>query len=382
MSSDSEQEEAPLRIFKGLYFFLHGPNPGLTRNGLAKLIQKGGGKVVDDIGDVRVSHVVLSGNYWAKRKTVAADLTLKRIQQANEVNRTAKDEDYNRVWLLPLDWVQQCLEKEERLSERAYDYERVEKAEKEKEEEAKADQRAEERRGNKGKSKYGRGERVRRKNALAAQKVKKEQAAIEKSGNYGSVNDFTGLPGASGFSYPTYQPAFPPNPYAPAFAPVPALPPGLYSRYPATLGAPVPPLPLAAPKLSAAELFARSGFKALKARVMPIPSDGFKLVNPLQTAQARDFARQLSFFPARLSLHSHVPVTSGAGASSSLGASSAYGGAWRAAPAETGSAKRPAPTLEAHSWGRGRSLKEPDSKKRKMQEEEEEEHQLDEEGPE
>ncbi|GAA5918630.1 hypothetical protein JCM6882_007886, partial [Rhodosporidiobolus microsporus] len=203
MSSDSEQEEAPLRIFKGLVFFLHGPNPGLTKNGVTKLIKQGGGKVVGDIGDVRVSHVVLSGNYWAKRKTANADLTLKRIQEANEGNRTEKDEDYNRVWLMPLEWVQKCLEEKKLIKERKHDFERTEdKVKTQLAKEAQAQQK-EERRRNKGKSKFGRGERVKLANQQRADSVRKEQEQLEKEleaefGSGGPVEEaFSGVTSSS-----------------------------------------------------------------------------------------------------------------------------------------------------------------------------------------
>ncbi|GAA5844997.1 hypothetical protein JCM11251_003176 [Rhodosporidiobolus azoricus] len=182
MSSDSEQsaQERTSKVFKGLHFFLHGPNPGITRGGLTRLINQGGGKVLDDVGNVKLSHVILSGNYWAKRKTASADLTLKQIEKANEENCTESDENYNRVWLLPVEWVRECLKKGKRVKEIKHDFERTEKAVQEKLAADRRKELADERRNNKGKSKFGRGGRVKLQNERRNLELGKEQEQLEK----------------------------------------------------------------------------------------------------------------------------------------------------------------------------------------------------------
>jgi NAD-dependent DNA ligase len=53
-----------LNIFKGLRFFLHGANPGMTKSSIKRLVEQGGGKVIGEIDDDKLSHVILGAQTW------------------------------------------------------------------------------------------------------------------------------------------------------------------------------------------------------------------------------------------------------------------------------------------------------------------------------
>ncbi|BGP12508.1 hypothetical protein JCM10213_006926 [Rhodosporidiobolus nylandii] len=193
--SSSESEDEQLTIFKGCRFFLHGPTKGMTKNRIRAMVQQGGGRVIEDLEDVKLSHVLLGGQIWARQSTKFADLTVKSVIKVNEENRTEADKDYNRVWLMPIEWLQACLEQKQRLPERKWDYERAGEAEKKDKSTKRKKQLDAERRANKGKSKYGRGERKAQEAQRALQQELKDEEKLFNSGDLGGGLDaFSGLP--------------------------------------------------------------------------------------------------------------------------------------------------------------------------------------------
>ncbi|GAA6032027.1 hypothetical protein JCM8097_003394 [Rhodosporidiobolus ruineniae] len=194
--SDSSAEEDTGDYFKGLYFYLHGANGGITRNGVRRLIEKGGGKITT-LENNKLSHCILGGGIWAKQTTKTPDMTVKNIIATNEENRTAANEDHNRVWLLPIEWLYKCVEQKKRLKERKYDFERSDAFEKDKRQAARKEELAAERSGKK-KGRYRRGERQRVERELQLMREVQEMAKQEKEGGVGGADAFMGLPSSDG----------------------------------------------------------------------------------------------------------------------------------------------------------------------------------------
>ncbi|GAA6053442.1 hypothetical protein JCM3770_005168 [Rhodotorula araucariae] len=176
--SSSESEQEPDLIFDGLTMLVHGPNSGRTRGQLIKAIESNGGNYTKHETSNYLTHVILSHQLWSRQGTVGADGLVRRVMAANAENRTEKDPNYNRVWLLPLEWLDDSIAKGRRLPELQYDFERTaDQTRMAREQDIRRERAA-----NKGKSKFGRGERRRHE---TEQRVKQElalQAKIDKEG--------------------------------------------------------------------------------------------------------------------------------------------------------------------------------------------------------
>ncbi|BGP36463.1 hypothetical protein JCM10449v2_000364 [Rhodotorula kratochvilovae] len=188
--SSSESEQEPALIFDGLTMLVHGPNPGRTRGQIIRAIESNGGSVTKHETNDYLTHVILSAAHWSRQGTVGADGIVRRVLAANEENRTEKDPNYHRVWLLPLDWLDDSIAKGRRLPELQYDFERTA----DKKRMAREQDLRRERAATKGKSKFGRGERRRWE---AEQRVKQElaeQAKLEQEGTaFGGEEAFSGV---------------------------------------------------------------------------------------------------------------------------------------------------------------------------------------------
>ncbi|GAA5856333.1 hypothetical protein JCM8547_000875 [Rhodosporidiobolus lusitaniae] len=207
--TSSDSDEQPLTFFKGSRFLVHGPHAGWTRGRISNLIESLGGKM-SDLEDEKLSHVIVGPQTWSK-----PDLTLKSIQKANEENRTEADENYNRVWLMDLAWVQKCVEEKKKLKEVKYDLERNAEKQKAAREQDRKEQLREEKKMRGGKSKYGRGERVRAENEAYMAKELKEFAELEKAGLVN--NDADAFSGAlAGPSTAPFPPLLADKPSTPA----------------------------------------------------------------------------------------------------------------------------------------------------------------------
>ncbi|GAA5837363.1 hypothetical protein JCM9279_005663 [Rhodotorula babjevae] len=188
MSSTESDDEST--IFAGLTVFIHGNWAGRTFGRVARVVKENGGRVVKDVTHRDLSHAIIGGQIWARQGTVGADLTVRAILTANEENRSEEDEDQNRVWLLPLEWLETSIEKGRKLRERKWDFERTDG-------ERKADRARElalEKMQNGGQSRFKRGER---KVWEREQELKKElalQAKIDKEGGAPGLEAFSGLP--------------------------------------------------------------------------------------------------------------------------------------------------------------------------------------------
>lgn len=93
MSSSSESDDSGM--FADLTFFIHGQWAGRTYARVARLVKDNGGRVVKDVGDIDLSHAIVSGQLWSRQGTVSADLTIRAIIAANEDNRSEEDENQN-----------------------------------------------------------------------------------------------------------------------------------------------------------------------------------------------------------------------------------------------------------------------------------------------
>lgn len=51
-------------IFAGCWFYLHCSHPGITKTGVRRLIEEGGGEVVDDVEHRKLTHLILNGQVW------------------------------------------------------------------------------------------------------------------------------------------------------------------------------------------------------------------------------------------------------------------------------------------------------------------------------
>ncbi|GAA5997330.1 uncharacterized protein JCM10292_000183 [Rhodotorula paludigena] len=193
-SSDSETPSSASKLFKGIVFYVHGPHAGHTRGMIARKLKGAGGTIADSIGDVNLTHMICSPQLWSRQGTANADITIRQTLKANDSNRTEDDEDYNRVWLLDLDWVDESLAKGKRLKERDFDMERQA-------DNKRAQREAEIRKEtalNKGKSKFGRGERRAYEREQELKREKALQAKFEREGALGGTADaFSGLPAAT-----------------------------------------------------------------------------------------------------------------------------------------------------------------------------------------
>lgn len=155
--SSSESEPEPTLPFDGLTFFVHGPQAGRTKNQMRRSIKANGGTVAKSITDAEVKRCLCSAQLWSKQGTAAPDTTIAAILAANQDNRTEDDPDYNvrprctsrgredlpfaprrtlltcdspvpppqRVWLLPLEWLDQCGEEGCKLDEAEWEFERT-----------------------------------------------------------------------------------------------------------------------------------------------------------------------------------------------------------------------------------------------------------------
>ncbi|GAA5901634.1 hypothetical protein JCM8208_001562 [Rhodotorula glutinis] len=201
-SSESDDDSG---IFAGLTFFIHGQWAGRTYGRVARLVTDNGGRVVKDVSDVDLSHAIVSGQLWSRQGSVSADITIRAIVAANEDNRSEADENQNRVWLLPLEFVEESIEAGEKLDERKHDFERTA--------EVRAAQRAKEiREENKaygGKSRFGRGERKRWEREQVVKKELALQAKIDKQGIKPDLDAFSGL---SSVAAPSSTTAVTPHP--------------------------------------------------------------------------------------------------------------------------------------------------------------------------
>ncbi|BGP44549.1 hypothetical protein JCM10450v2_000363 [Rhodotorula kratochvilovae] len=208
--SSSESEQEPALIFDGLTMLVHGPNPGRTRGQIIRAIESNGGSVTKHETNDYLTHVILSAAHWSRQGTVGADGIVRRVLAANEENRTEKDPNYHRVWLLPLDWLDDSIAKGRRLPELQYDFERTA----DKKRMAREQDLRRERAATKGKSKFGRGERRRWE---AEQRVKQElaeQAKLEQEGTaFGGEEAFSGVVATSPVDAATSPSvaAFPPD---------------------------------------------------------------------------------------------------------------------------------------------------------------------------
>ncbi|BGO92760.1 hypothetical protein NBRC10512_007879 [Rhodotorula toruloides] len=186
-SSDDDTQKS--RVFKGVYAYVHGEFAGLTRRRVGRMVEEGGGRVIDKLDNPKITHMILSPQLWSRQGTTWADLTVRQTIRANEENRTEEDEDYNRVWLLPLEWLTESLAQKKRLDERKYDYERT----KDQQRAERAAQLREENKKYGGKSRFGRGERQKyeREKAVAAELA--AQKKIEAEGIKLDDQAFSGL---------------------------------------------------------------------------------------------------------------------------------------------------------------------------------------------
>ncbi|GAA6006684.1 hypothetical protein JCM10207_005019 [Rhodosporidiobolus poonsookiae] len=187
----SPEEEAPPVLFKGLYFLVHGANAGWTAGKIRRFIVERGGKIVEDYTSAKLTHAVVGGTVWGKQTTGAPDIIITQIRKANDDNRTKDNEDYNRVWLLPLDWIIDSDKERKKLKERKYDLERTQDEVRRKRAEELADERAE------FGTVFGRGERQRVEKAARLKKERKEQERLEREGALGTADAFSGLPAAT-----------------------------------------------------------------------------------------------------------------------------------------------------------------------------------------
>ncbi|GAA5878204.1 hypothetical protein JCM3774_005842 [Rhodotorula dairenensis] len=174
--------------FDGIVFHIHGQWAGWTQRKITRFIEENGGKVSKTIEDPRISHIILSEHLWSRQGTVGADPTIKCILRANAENRTEQDEDYNRVWLLPIEWMIDSVRFGLRLPERPHDLERTQEAKRlERQVELAA-----ERRRNGGASRFARGERQRYERERA---MKAEVARLDKLGpTTDDADAFAGIP--------------------------------------------------------------------------------------------------------------------------------------------------------------------------------------------
>ncbi|KPV78187.1 uncharacterized protein RHOBADRAFT_40731 [Rhodotorula graminis WP1] len=187
MSSSSESDDSGM--FADLTFFIHGQWAGRTYARVARLVKDNGGRVVKDVGDIDLSHAIVSGQLWSRQGTVSADLTIRAIIAANEDNRSEENENQNRVWLLPLEWLETSVEEGRKLSEVEHDFERtadVRAAER-------AKQIREETKALGGKSRFARGERKRYEREQAFKKEVALQAKMDKDGVTSGLDAFSGI---------------------------------------------------------------------------------------------------------------------------------------------------------------------------------------------
>ncbi|BGP21570.1 serine/arginine repetitive matrix protein 2 [Rhodotorula toruloides] len=177
--ANSEEDTKMLTVFKGVYAYVHGEFAGMTRRRIQRLVEQGGGKVINKLDNPKITHMILSPQLWSRHGTGWADLTIRRTIRANEENKTELDENYNRVWLLPLEWLTESLEKKKRLDERMHDYECTKNEQQNKKYGCK--------------SRFGRGERKKyeREKAIAAEIA--AQRKIEAEGINVDEQAFSGL---------------------------------------------------------------------------------------------------------------------------------------------------------------------------------------------
>ncbi|GAA5865086.1 hypothetical protein JCM1840_005734 [Sporobolomyces johnsonii] len=198
-SKKSKQEGST--VFKGLVIAIHGPQAGTTKGGLKRLLEQHGAKVTERLfGNTSLSHVVLSGQLWVRQGTAGADFTIEQILKANKENATESDDDCGRVWLMPLEWVQESIEKGKKLKEVEYDFQRTNETKRAE----RAAELAAERRRNAGKSKYARGERRQVERANELKRALAEQKRLEQLGL--GAQSFDGLSNIPGVVAPP-QPA-------------------------------------------------------------------------------------------------------------------------------------------------------------------------------
>ncbi|BGO96535.1 Serine/arginine repetitive matrix protein 2 [Rhodotorula toruloides ATCC 204091] len=221
-SSDDDTQKST--VFKGVYAYVHGEFAGLTRRRVGRMVEEGGGKVIDKLDNPKITHMILSPQLWSRQGTTWADLTVRQTIRANEENRTEEDENYNRVWLLPLEWLTESLAQKKRLDERKHDYERT----KDQQRAERAAQLREENKKYGGKSRFGRGERQKYEREKAVAAELEAQKKIEAEGVKLDDQAFSGLSAIANKAGPSSSgsvaavAAVPP----PAVAPIPTPPPG------------------------------------------------------------------------------------------------------------------------------------------------------------
>ncbi|GAA5981456.1 hypothetical protein JCM10908_004114 [Rhodotorula pacifica] len=191
-SSEPDSPEAPKELpFAGIVFHIYGQWAGWTQSKVTRYLEQNGGKVSKNIENPSISHIILSEQLWSRQGTASADPIIKCMIKANEENRTEVDEDHNRVWLLPLEWMVQSAELGFRLPERMHDLERTQDAVRHQ----RQVELAEERRRNKGHSRFGRGERRvwEREQAMKAELARMDKLTAMGAGD-ADADAFTGLP--------------------------------------------------------------------------------------------------------------------------------------------------------------------------------------------
>ncbi|KWU43061.1 hypothetical protein RHOSPDRAFT_35449 [Rhodotorula sp. JG-1b] len=112
--------------FAGFMFYVHGEWVGWTRSKVQRAIERHGGKIskTPAFDQNLVTHLILGGQLWSRQGTGLPDKTVQAVVAANEANRKAEDPDRQRIWLLPLEWVEGSIAAGVKLPEAAYDFER------------------------------------------------------------------------------------------------------------------------------------------------------------------------------------------------------------------------------------------------------------------
>lgn len=61
-SSDDDTQKS--RVFKGVYAYVHGEFAGLTRRRVGRMVEEGGGRVIDKLDNPKITHMILSPQLW------------------------------------------------------------------------------------------------------------------------------------------------------------------------------------------------------------------------------------------------------------------------------------------------------------------------------
>jgi NAD-dependent DNA ligase len=62
--ASSDEDEHTLTVLKGVHAFVHGEFAGLTRRRVQRMIEQGGGKVIDKLSNPKITHMIVSPQLW------------------------------------------------------------------------------------------------------------------------------------------------------------------------------------------------------------------------------------------------------------------------------------------------------------------------------